>query len=592
MQDLSRHPTPPTDTEWADRLAATSFFNALLRETDHWWSERHDGDETVVIALTKTRDVCLHLRLQHRSLSGRCRIVLPLMHVTPEVRQAISFEQAVEALLDSPWLSEHPLVGMLDDARRDTFVKSVMGSRDTIAAALAGRDDLDHLIRGPLGFLEAEQGLLVGHDFHPAPKSQAPFDQTQAKIYTPEHRAGFSLVWWGVSPARAAGDSSRELPAAALMHDLMPEALAEQLPVGYSALPMHPWQARFLQERDDIAALIDAGELRVLGEEAIDGDDARRWYPTSSHRSLYCPQADWMVKGSLSARLTNSLRVLHDDEVMRGLRLDRWWPQVSDDIRAYFHLMQEPAWLGWKHDDGEIDEASLALLRENRVADAGAPSVVLATLTQPLGEMGQTLLANGVRRLAELDRISEREAALVWFDAFCERVLSPLIRLVVEEGIVLLAHQQNIVVRLERERPVGVDYRDCQGSGVTDHFLARHPGEIVSRDHRITMAMLKRYFPYYVIVNSTLAVTAALGEAGLVDERELVAHLRAHLETLSEQCRDGDTTLLDHLLSSPVLEVKSNFFCYLAGINESTLDDPAKIYLDMPNPLLSDTSTP
>ncbi|GHC26731.1 aerobactin synthase IucA [Kushneria pakistanensis] len=589
MQDLPRHPMSATHTEWADRLAATSFFNALLRETAHWWLERQDNEEIAVIPLTRAGDACLRVHLQHRSCSGRCRIVLPLVQATGENLQVVSFEQAVEALLKSPWLCEHPLVGRLDDARRETFLKSVMGSRDTIASALAGRDDLDHLGQGPLGFLDAEQGLLVGHDFHPAPKSQAPFDAEQARDYTPEHRAGFSLIWWGVSPARAAGDSSRELPAAALMHDLLPEALAERLPVGFSALPMHPWQARFLQKRDDIAALIEAGELIVLGEESNDANTARRWYPTSSHRSLYSPQADWMVKGSLSARLTNSLRVLHGNEVMRGLRLDRWWPQVSPDIRSHFHLMQEPAWLGWKNDEGEIDEASLALLRENRIKGPDASSVVLATLTQPLGEAGQTLVANGARRLAALEGTSEREAALVWFDAFCERVLSPLIRLVVEEGIVLLAHQQNIVVRLEGERPTGVDYRDCQGSGVTDHFLARHPGDPVSQDHRISAGMLTRYFPYYVIINSTLAVTAALAEAGLVDERTLVARLREQLERLRQRCQDGDTTLLDHLLTSPTLEVKGNFFCYLAGINESTLDDPSIIYLDMPNPLLTET---
>ncbi len=397
-------------------------------------------------------------------------------------------------------------------------------------------------------------------------------------------------MWWGVSPARAVGDSSREVSAAALMHDLLPEALAARLPVGFSALPMHPWQSRFLQKRQDIAALIEAGELVVLGEEGQDA--ARRWYPTSSHRSLYCPQADWMVKGSLSARLTNSLRVLHANEVMRGLRLDRWWPQVSQDIREHFHLMQEPAWLGWKNDDGEIDEASLALLRENRIACPEAPSVVLATLTQPLGEAGQTLLANGVRRLAALEGTSEREAGLAWFEAFCARVLSPLIRLVVEEGIVLLAHQQNIVVRLEGERPAGVDYRDCQGSGVTDHFLARHPKEAVSQDHRISTAMLTRYFPYYVIVNSTLSVTAALAEAGFVDEHALITQLRGHLETLRAQCCDGDTTLLEHLLTSPTFEVKSNLFCYLAGINESTLDDPSRIYLAWPNPLRIAAPTP
>ncbi|WP_299260342.1 IucA/IucC family protein [uncultured Kushneria sp.] len=587
MQDLSRHSTSDVHIEWADRLAATSFFNALLRETTHWWLESLGSNEIAVIPLTDDRNFCLRLTLEHRSLSGRCRIQLPVMRTTGDALEAISFEQAVTALLESPWLREHPLVGQLDDARRETFFKSVMGSRDTIAAALAGRDDLDHLIQGPLGFLEAEQGLLVGHDFHPAPKSQAPFDAGQAHDHTPEHRACFGLVWWGVSPARAIGNSSRDTAAAAMMHDLLPETLAEWLPVGFSALPMHPWQSRFLQSRDDIAALIDAGELVVLGEERDDAATTRRWYPTSSHRSLYCPQTDWMVKGSLSAKLTNSLRVLHGNEVMRGLRLDRWWPGVSVEIREHFHLMQEPAWLGWKNDDGEIDEASLALLRENRIQGPDAPSVVLATLTQPLGKTGQTLLANGVRRLAALDNLGEREAALSWFEAFCKRVLLPLIRLVVEEGIVLLAHQQNIVVRLERERPVGVDYRDCQGSGVTAHFLARHPEESVSQDHRITADMLKRYFPYYVIVNSALSVTAALSEAGLVDESVLVAHLRDHLAALRHHCRGGDTTLLDHLLTSPTLEVKSNFFCYLSGINESTLDDPANIYLDMPNPLLT-----
>ncbi|WP_438764572.1 IucA/IucC family protein [Kushneria sp. TE3] len=592
MQDFPRQPVPDASTQWADRLAATSLFNALLRETSHWWLERQGDDDIAVMPLTRERDVCLRLRLTHRSLSGRCRIELPMMRATPHTIEAISFEHGVDALLASPWLCEHPLVGTLDEARRETFFNSVMGSRNTIAAALAGRDDLDHLIEGPVGFLDAEQGLLVGHDFHPAPKSQAPFDAEQARDYTPEHRASFGLVWWGVSPTRAVGDSSRERAAAALMHDLLPETLAARLPAGFSALPMHPWQARFLQKREDIAAMIANEELIVLGEESDDHGVARRWYPTSSHRSLYCAQTDWMVKGSLSARLTNSLRVLHGDEVMRGLRLDRWWPKVSPAIREHFHLMQEPAWLGWKTDDGNIDEASLALLRENHIAGPDAASVVLATLTQPLGEAGQTLLANGIRRLAALDGISEREAALVWFDAFCERVLSPLIRLVVEEGIVLLAHQQNIVVRLEGERPVGVDYRDCQGSGVTDHFLARHPKEIVSRDHRITVERLKRYFPYYVLVNSTLSVTAALSEARCIDEHELVAHLRAHLETLREQCRDGDTTLLDHLLTSTTLEVKGNFFCYLAGINESTLDDPATIYLDMPNPLLIETPTP
>ncbi|MFC0269559.1 IucA/IucC family protein [Kushneria aurantia] len=590
MSDENAPGAAASSAAHADRLAATAFFNALLREIDDWRLEA-DGERAVaVVALDGRDEHRLRITLVHRSLAGRCRLQLPLQLEENGERREIAFIEAVARLLEAPAVACHPLIGELDGRRRDDFLASVTASRDNIAASLAERDDLERLGDGPVGFLMAEQGLLVGHDFHPAPKSRAPFSEEEARAFTPEHRARFRLQWWAIAPQRAVGASSREASAGALLHDLLPATLATRLPEDYCALPLHPWQARFLAGREEVRALLDADELRILGEEPGPSaeEGGRWWYPTSSHRSLWSPQAEWMVKGSLSARLTNSVRVLHADEVMRGLRLDRWWPRVAADIRSRFQLLQEPAWLGWKDAAGEIEEASLALLRDNPIRDGETPLAVLATLTQPLAEGGETLLSAGVRRLAESRGWTPQHAAEQWFDDYCEAVLSPLIRLVTEEGIVLLAHQQNIVLRLDGERPVGVVYRDCQGSGVTEHFFTRYPDETVSADHRITSDMLMRYFPYYVMLNATMAVSAALAEAGLADERALMSRLRAFLEALAVQQRGreaSDPVLLEHLLDAPHFAAKGNFFCYLAGINESTLDDPSRIYISVPNPI-------
>ncbi|OHV07645.1 IucA/IucC family protein [Kushneria phosphatilytica] len=557
-----------------DLLAATSFFNALLRETADWQmtADGTDAGGTVRLPLNGGEQLCL--TLQHRSHSGRCRLLLPLELETDQGRRPIDFLPAVERLM-----GESPLFDGVEAEQRQAFIERVQESRHNIADSLTRRDDADELARGPLDFLHAEQGVLAGHDFHPAPKSRAPFTLEQARTYCPEYRADFHLVWWAVAPELAVSDSSRERSAAELMTDLLPESLVDRVPAGFMPLPMHPWQAQQLQQRDDIRARMTAGRLVRLGESP------QRWAPTSSHRSLYLAGARWQLKGSLSARLTNSVRELHINEVARGLRLDRWWRSLPASLTRSFRLMQEPAWLGWHDDQGSIDEASLILLRENGITEPGAERSVLATLTQRLESDSATLLTARVRHYARQHAMPSDSAAMKWFEAFCEQVLTPLLRLVVEEGVVLLAHQQNIVLRLEEGLPAGVDYRDCQGSGVTAHFFERHPAAEVSQDHRLTDAMLRRYFPYYVLVNSTLAVTGALAEDGLMDERHLLVRLRHHLEHLAATL-EGDRALLDHLLYSPTLEVKSNFFCYLAGINESTLDDPARIYIDIPNPLL------
>ncbi|MCE8032325.1 hypothetical protein EKK97_08795 [Billgrantia tianxiuensis] len=560
--------------------AASCFFNALLRETRGWQLDTTSQGEVVYLPVT---DGELQLRLRHRSASGECRFQWPILwRKEGAPPRTTDFATALGHILATP-----ALVGTLDPTTRQAFRERVLESQANTRASLDDRDDLAHLQRGPLTFAEAEQGLLAGHAFHPAPKSRAPFSEAEARAYCPEHRARFGLAWWAVAPQLAAGDSSRDSSATDLALDLLPADLAARLPAGFTALPMHPWQARQLQRQPWIQAQERYGGLQWLGSSVAE------WQPTSSHRSLYAPQAPWMVKGSLSARLTNSLRLLSVKEVRRGLNLDRWMRGL-DVARRFpgFAVMQEPAWLGWRDANGDIDPASLVVLRENLLLGAAdAEAVVLATLTQqPLGPGHQTLLASRLRAKAQALGEPLPRVTRSWFTAFCECVLTPLFGLAVEDGIVLLAHQQNIVLRLDDGWPVGMFYRDCQGSGVGDRFLERHPQLELPPENHWPQATQRRYFLYYLLVNSTFAVTSALAADGLIDEATLLRDLRSHLVGLRERL-DGDLDCLVHALHADRLEAKGNFFCYLSGINEATLADPARLYLPLENPLTAATTT-
>ncbi|MDW5376388.1 IucA/IucC family protein [Halomonas sp. HP20-15] len=567
-------------------LPASCFCNALLRETGGW--QRLQTASGPVIRLPVTAGV-IWLRLRHISASGECRFLWPAYfaaHGHDATAQPLDFATLLEQVLATA-----ALVGPLDAEQRETFQQRVLESRANTHQSLAERDDLDHLQYGPLTFAEAEQGLLAGHAFHPAPKSRAPFDAEQARRYCPEHRARVALAWWAVAPRALVSSSSRPQSAGELARELLPESLAGELPTGFTPLPMHPWQAGQLRRQPCVRAMEADCRLVWLGESETE------WYPTSSHRSLYAPGAPWMVKGSLSARLTNSLRLLSEKEVTRGVRLDAWMREL-DTARRFpgFAVMQEPAWLGWRNACGDTDPESLAVLRENPLADAAdGETPVLATLTQqPFDQAGLSLLGArlvtlaGERAAAPGAAAPLAETARGWFAAYCERVLTPLFGLLVEDGIALLAHQQNIVLRLEDGWPVGMYYRDCQGSGVTQHFLARH-FELVDAppENLWTRETVRRYFPYYLLINSTFAVTSALAADGLIDERLLLDDLRDHLGTLRERLV-GDLDCLEHVLSAPTLDAKGNFFCYLSGVNEATLSDPARLYRPLANPLVGD----
>ncbi|AEF43999.1 IucA/IucC family protein [Serratia sp. AS12] len=567
----------------ATDVAAQCFLNALMRETRDWQivpATNHPQYPQLNIPLSSTQ--AIRIALRHTSPTQHHQYLFPAyLHQQDDgAGVALSMAQLVTLLLEKPAIK-----GELSDEAVARFRQRVLESHDNTRQAIDVRLDWPSLRDKPLNFAQAEQGLLVGHAFHPAPKSHEPFDEQQARRYLPDFAASFPLRWFAVDKRYLCGDSLNLTLQQRLQRfaaESAPQLLAHFTDDVW-LLPMHPWQADHLLTQTWCQDLAVQGLLSDLGEAG------ERWLPTSSSRSLYSAGNRDMIKFSLSVRLTNSVRTLSVKEVKRGIRLARLaqtprWQELQARYPT-FRVMQEDGWAGLRSADGTVQEESLMALRDNLLFDQPhSQTNVLVTLTQAAPDGGDSLLAAAVRRLAARLNLPLQQAAHAWLDAYCQQVLLPLFSTEADYGLVLLAHQQNILVEMQQDLPIGMLYRDCQGSGFT-RDAAPWLEEIGEADaeNRFSEQQLLRYFPYYLLVNSSLAVTAALAAAGFDTEESLMARVRDALSGLRATAKN--TLCLDYVLDSSHWNCKGNFFCYLHDHNENTIVDPAVIYFDFVNPL-------
>ncbi|WP_311781220.1 MULTISPECIES: IucA/IucC family protein [Pantoea] len=563
-------------------VAAQCFLNALFRETGDW---KYVPDappaqkQHIYLPLSASHALCLPLRYfsptQHHHYQFPALFISP---ASPEGK-AVSFETLLSLILAKPAIRAE-----LDSEVIERFQQRVSQSHANTWQAIALRHRWPALRQRPLSFAEAEQALLVGHAFHPAPKSHEPFDASEARRYLPDFGSDFPLHWLSVDCQYVAGESLGLSLRARLLRFAAQSApaLLSQFTDTRWLIPMHPWQARHLLSQGWCQQLVTNGAVIDLGEAG------NAWLPTSSSRSLYSPSSNDMIKFSLSVRLTNSVRTLSVKEVKRGMRLarlaqtPRW--QALQMQYPEMRVMQEDGWAGLRSVDGAIQEESLMAFRVNLLFDTPETQTnVLVSLTQAAPDGGESLLAAAVRRLSVRLGLTLSQAAQCWLTAYCDRVLLPLFGTEADYGLVLLAHQQNILVEMQQDLPVGLLYRDCQGSGFTenagDWLTQIDEGDA---ENRFSREQVLRYFPYYLLVNSTLAVTAALGAAGFETEARLMSLVRDRLAEL--RSRVSDTRCLDYVLDNRHWNCKGNFFCYLHDRNENTLADPAVIYFDFQNP--------
>ncbi|MEV0243846.1 IucA/IucC family protein [Streptomyces sp. NPDC050674] len=461
---------------------------------------------------------------------------------------------------------------------------------------------------GPDLFLSAEQALLLGHPLHPTPKSREGLSEAEALLYSPELRGSFPLHWMAVAPSVLATDSSwteRGRPVTAPLLTARLAGAGPVLPDGYALLPLHPWQAHQVRHRPEITDLLDSGLLHDLGTHGAP------WYPTSSLRTVYRPQAPAMLKLSLGLRITNSRRQNLRKELHRGVEVHRLlrsglaqqWRAVHPD----FDIVRDPAWLAVDTTDGDPVPGLDVMIRHNPFSPSDDVSClaglvsprpyVSATPDEAPGHFGRrqpsmrSRLAEVVTRLARRTGRPRGAVAAEWFLRYLEHVVRPVLWLDGEAGIALEAHQQNTLLLLDAEGwPTGGRYRDNQGYYFRESrragLDARLPGLGERSDTFVRDEVTDERLVYYLAVNNVFGLIGSFGSQGLADERLLLAAFRRFLEHIASGPSRLRTSLPARLLESPVLRCKANLLTRLHGLDE--LVGPVatqSVYVTIANPL-------
>lgn len=570
---------------YSQRLSLTAFLNALLNE----WHGYHKTENEIAIASEAGE---LVLPLLRDSLVKRFSFDFPARLRHQGISVALSYEQVVE------FICEHPtIVGQYNETQITAFKQQVLASEQHMAGVSEHRQGEWRID----SFIKAEQGLVGGHNLHPAGKTRQGWDDEQASVYSPDYANEFALHWYFIKPeliagefaGEYAGDSATETDegglAALLIQSYQDANIGIDIPSGFLPYPVHPHQAAVLDQNTSVQQYLADGLLVALNAQG------KPWRATSSTRALWQAGSEWMLKFSLAVKLTNSIRHLSPTELSRGVLFQQVHNELAGAEFAQrfpdFTILQEPAWCGIKDLAGEYITDSLFCWRENPFKTGDEACLTLATMTQEQPD-GSNHIAELVKRHADEQSISLADSSAVWFEHFLEQVIKPVVVARSDYGLVMLAHQQNLLVSLDKNLPSGGVFRDCQGTGYTETALTRFT--LFSENQPAYFAdnaNLNPYFGYYIILNSLNSVIAALSSnLSLNESKQLLTVATRFWQKLRAESY-YDTSFYDYILQSDYLKIKGNFFCFLGVSNETDLSDPSKIYQDYSNPYKSKEQT-
>lgn len=572
-----------------DVASLNAFANALWRE---WPQARLQhtaaGEMQLVLPLTQPGGT-LHLPVRQASLAGRHRFDGRVLWQTSAGLQPLDFTRMVALLAAEPTLAP----GSHHRTRR-LFLRRVLDSAANIDRAESARvDAMTGLAWPQADYLAAEQGLIYGHAVHPTPKSRDEFTADDVVRYSPELAGRTSLAWFAVREealwcSAVDGSDAKAQLQAVLQADPAMAAYCQRFAAcdGWTLLPVHPWQANVLRQHAAYRHWLARGSLHDLGEAGGD------WFPTSSLRTLYAPQAPAMLKFSLSVRLTNSRRVLQPAEVGRGRLIHAAFAsslgQRLQQQCPTLRILHETAALALAWPDGQPLAESFVILRDNPFR-SGSTHYVMATLCQDGMQGMSSMVSRLVQTLAGQRGQALSEVTTQWFDRFLHCALTPFLIAQARYGFLFSAHAQNTVLAIEGGWPAGIWFRDCQGTTFRPETIAALAGEVPGIEAASELAfdenMTNRLFGYYLIVNTVFGLITALAADGCADERALLRQLRHHLVVLRREPL-AYPHFIDYLLHSPQLMAKGNFMICLCDVNETT-DAGASFrsYVPLSNPL-------
>ena len=473
-----------------------------------------------------------------------------------------------------------------------SLVERWIQSRDALQQFLNIRaEDFDALVQVEQGFIASEQALILGHSMHPAPKSRTGFVHEDWQKYSPEACGQTQLHYWLVAPEYIAeGTALEQVFSIQLKQEIkwhLSESELETLAAyaHYKLLPLHPWQARYLQSKVWIKSLKAKLKIIDLGEKA--------WIfsPTTSVRTLASFNAPWMLKPSLSVMITNSIRVNLAKECHRGEMTHRLWhSELGQSILKQcptLKAVNDPAWIALQL-DGEIIDETICIVRDQPfIPEQQVTCIASLCQDHPVEERNRF---NALfDQIASQQKLNDKaQIAHDWFKIFLNISLSPLMYVYHRYGMAFESHQQNVLVELKDGWPQWLWLRDNQGfyyiEELADEILQQFP-ELNDKAHAVgSKAFVDERFSYYFFGNTLFGIINAIGATGFVSEQDLLSVLQQHLFDLLKQY--PESSLIQSLLYQPTLPYKGNLLTRLYELDELIAPvENQSVYIQLANPL-------
>ena len=574
----------------SQKHSANCFLNSLFRE---WPDFFHDRETSCFVIELKNQDQLI-IPVMYYSLVGRHsyeNVFFNKIYKSAELKK-IHFLELKDLIV------EHlTAIYKTNTDQKNTFLKRINNSVDNIKTTLSLRkNDIKALYRNEsISFKDAEQGLIVGQSFHPHPKNKDEFNNSDFLLFSPETGGKFNLHWYMIHSSIIHSNISKNFKEKSWNEDIflkemkISKSYNELKTRGYMAYPIHPWQKKILFKMPIIIDYFSNGLIVDMGEAV---EASHKWHPTSSLRSLYNEASSYMLKFSLSLRLTNSVRHLLPVEVVRGLQvLDVFsTDKGAEFLNQYpdFNILFEPAFMAIIDSNKKILNETIVALRLNPFKNNTTQKIVLATLTQDNPLLGLSLIGNQIKcvKVSSLKEI--KEIAVEWFEKFLNIAVKPLLMAQAKLGVLLGAHQQNLILEIKDNMPSACYFRDCQGTGYSKTGFNMFSQEVdlmtVENGNVLDDVMGNTLFSYYLLINSTFNVISTIAKDTGISEELLMKILKRSLIHWQEE-GVVDSSCFKYLLESPTLLQKGNFLCSFVNLNENTTENPLGIYNSFPNPI-------
>ncbi|WP_129728579.1 IucA/IucC family protein [Ectobacillus funiculus] len=479
----------------------------------------------------------------------------------------------------------------------ELMLRTILSYQNMKGIITARQDDLEECYQTEKTFLQSEQSLVIGHQVHPTPKSRQGIDEDEEHIFAPERKGGFQLHYFQAVNDIVEEDSVWGKNVAALIKEellkdpFVSHAFAETYcqEDDFALIPVHPLQARKLLGQEYVCNLIQSGQLAYLGPQG------RKFYPTSSVRTVYHPEANFMYKFSIPVKITNSLRINKRKELDRGVEVSRLLHgELQNKLQEHhpaFHIIEDPAYITLKSEAHETGFE--VVIRDNPFQEGNdLRTTLLAALCQDHITGEASHLTNIISNIARQEGISVADVSERWFARYLQISLRPLYWLYVSYGIALEAHQQNSIVKLDEEGyPSMFYYRDNQGYYFMESKVAALKelvGNLNEKSDTVCEdAIAEERFRYYVCFNHLFGLINAFGVNRLIDENRLLIIMREELKQLHVQLGDH-TNLLESLLNEQELPCKANLLTRVHNMDELVGSLASQsVYVHVPNPIVT-----